>query len=340
MLRWAIAGFGKQAETRMAPAIDAARGTQLVGVWSLDMSGARTFAQARGPLRCYDSYSELLSDPNVDVVYVSTPNYLHCEHVIQAAKAGKHILCEKPMALSVAEASAMLVACDKAGVKLGIALQNRQHPAHQEIRRVMASGEGGKVVLATAQYCHNFPPDVPWSSWRNDPAMSGGGGLMGMGVHALDLLCFVVGKSVIEVTAFSDANTAAAHVDSMMTCLLHFANGSSAFAISSLHLPHSKNDLVVYGSTLRMEARGTIGMPWQGDLAVTRQADTSVVTFPCENPAIDLFVRLVEDYNRSILQDSVPLASGHDGLALVQLTEAVIRSARDRRAAKIEAATV
>lgn len=339
MLRWAIAGFGRQAATRMAPAIDAARDTELAGVWSLDMTGPDAFAKARGAFPCFASYAGLLADPSVDVVYISTPNYLHVEHVIQAAEAGKHIMCEKPMALSVADAVRMVQACDKAGVKLGIALQNRQHPAHQEIRRLTTSGEGGTVVMATAQYCHNFPPNVPWTSWRNDPALSGGGGLMGMGVHALDLLCFVIGQPVVEVTAFSDADAAAGKIDTIMTCLLRFKNGSSAFAASSLHLPNSKNDLVVYSSTLRMEARGTIGMPWQGDLVVTRQAETSLVEFPCQDPAIDLFVRLIEDHNRSILDDSMPLASGRDGLALVQVTDAVIRSARDRLAVRIEQIT-
>ena len=339
MMRWAIAGFGMQSETRMAPAIAAAKDSRLEAVWSVETERARAYADRHGPFRSHDSFAALLADPEVDVVYISTPNYLHREHVLQAAEAGKHILCEKPMALTVADASAMVEACDKAGVKLGIALQNRQHPAHQEMRRLVAIGEAGNVALATGQYCHDFPRDVPWSGWRNDPAKSGGGALMGMEVHVLDLMGFVVGSHVVEVTAFSDADAAAGKVDSITTCLLRFANGSSAFTVSSLHLPHSKNDLVVYSSKLRMEARGTIGMPWQGDLAVTKQAnDMSVMTFPCENPAIDLFVRLVEDFNRSIEQDSVPLASGRDGLALVQLTDAVIRSAREREAVRIEAA--
>lgn len=335
MWRWAIVGIGTHADVRMAPAIAAARETELAAVWSRDMGRARAFAQKHGDCRSYDSYTDLLEAPDIDVVYIATPNSLHAEQTIQAARAGKHVLCEKPMALSVADACAMIEACDKAGVKLGIAFQNRHHPAHQEARRLVASGEAGQVVLATAQYSHDFPRQVPWAGWRNDPAMAGGGGLMGMGVHALDLLRFVLGQEAGEVTAFSDADAAAGRVDSNVTCLLRFENGSSAFASSCLHLPHSKNDLVIYGSRLRMEARGTIGMPWQGDLSVTQGKQSTVTSFPCENPLFDLYVRLVEDFNRSIQQNSAPLASGHDGLALVRLAEAIIRSAHERKAVRV-----
>lgn len=335
MWRWAIVGIGTHADVRMAPAIAAAGETELAAVWSRDMGRARAFAQKHGDCRSYDSYSGLLDAPDIDVVYVATPNSLHAEQVIQAARAGKHVLCEKPMALSIADASAMIEACDKAGVKLGLALQNRQHPAHQEVRRLLSSGEAGEVVLARAQYSHNFPLELPWSDWRNDPAMAGGGSLMGMGVHALDLLRFVMGQEADEIMAFSDADPDTGRADRTVTCMLRFKNGSSAYAASCLHLPHPRNDLLIYGSRLRMEARGTIGMPWQGDLSVTDGRVTTVTPFPCENPVFDLYVRLVEDFNQSIQQDSAPLASGHDGLALVQLADAVIRSARERKAVRI-----
>jgi 1,5-anhydro-D-fructose reductase (1,5-anhydro-D-mannitol-forming) len=333
MWRWAIAGIGTHAAVRMAPAIAASAQSELAAVWSRDIGRAQAFARKHGGCRAYDSYGALLDASDIDVIYIATPNNLHAEQTIQAARAGKHVLCEKPMALAVSEACAMIEACEAAGVKLGIAFQNRHHPAHQEARRLVRSGEAGEVAHATAHYSHNFPRQLPWSDWRNDPAMSGGGALMGMGVHALDLLRFVLHDEPVEVIAFNDAG--AGTVDRSTTCMLRFARGALAYATCLLHLAHPRNDLVVHGALARVEARGTIGMPWQGELCVTRGDQSSVTAFPCANPVFDLFVRLVEDFNCSIERDAAPLASGYDGLASVHVAEAIVCSAREGRAVKV-----
>ena len=354
-LRWAIVGIGAHADVRMAPAVAATSGAHLTAVWSRDRGRAEAFARRHGVPRAYDSYAALLAAPDVDVVYVATPNALHCEQTIQAAEAGKHVLCEKPMTLSAGDAAAMIEACDRAGVKLGVAFQNRQHPAHQRIQALVASGAAGEVRLAMAQYSHDLPADFRWPGWRASAAMAGGGSLMGMGAHALDLLRFVLGREVEEATAYSDEDPASGQVDRSVACLLRLRGGACAVAVSSVHVPHAHNDLVVHGSRLRLEAQGTIGVRWQGQLAVTgeteahRQAgpalspswqarlgapigtETTVSTFPCDAPVTALYARLVEDFNASIEEDREPLATGHDGLAMVELVDAILRSSRERR---------
>lgn len=338
MVRWAIAGIGTHADVRMAPAIASAPDTELAAVWSRDQARAETFAHKHRARRSYDGYADLLAAPDVDVVYIATPNGLHREHTIQAARAGKHVLCEKPMALTSADACDMIEACEKAGVNLGLAFQNRHHPAHQAARRLVATGEAGEIVLATAQYNHNFPRDFEWPGWRASHAMAGGGSLMGMGVHALDLLRFVLGREVDEVMAFSDEDVTTSRVDTSVACLLRFGGGPHAFVSCALHVPHAHNDLVLHGSKLRIEANGTIGMPWQGSLQVTKGAETTITSFPCRNPVTDLYVKLVEDFNGSVVDGSEPLATGHDGLAMVRLAEAIIASARERKAVRVSSA--
>jgi len=355
MLRWAIVGIGAHADLRMAPAIAASSGAELTAVWSRDRGRAEAFARRHRVPRAYDSYPTLLAAPDVDVVYVATPNALHCEQTILAAEAGKHVLCEKPMTLSVGEAAAMIQACDKAGVKLGVAFQNRQHPAHQRIRSLVGSGAAGEVRQAMAQYSHDFPADFRWPGWRASGAIAGAGALMGMGAHALDLLRFALGREVDEVTAFSDENPAAGEVDHTIACLLRLQGGGCAVVVSSVHVPLAHNSLVVYGSRLRLEAEGTIGMRWQGHLAITavgdvdcpaapalsaswqarigapRETETTVSTFPCDDPSTALYERLVDDFDASVEDDREPLATGHDGLAMVELVDAILRSSRERR---------
>ncbi|MFQ5879832.1 MAG: Gfo/Idh/MocA family protein, partial [Dehalococcoidia bacterium] len=273
----------------------------------------------------------------VDVVYITTPNSLHCGQTLQAAQAGKHVLCEKPMALSVADALTMIRACRDANVTLGVSLQNRHHPAHVEARRQVQKGDAGQVTVATAQYSHDFRPDFRWSNWhwRGDLAMAGGGSLMGMGLHCIDLLRFVLGREVETAYAFSDEDLGAGRPDETTVCLLRFQGPVHALVINSIHVPHARNDLVLYGSQARIEGVDTVGMPWKGHLRITKGDVTTEVSYPSDKPTFGLFVRVVEDFNRAVLTGTEPAATGADGLALVRIADAIQGSARRQKAAPI-----
>ena len=158
---WAMIGTGR-VHRWMAPAIKAAEDTRLLGVLSRDKTRAEVFAEKQGIPMAYDSLNKLLDNPEINVVYIASPNGLHAEQTIKAAEAGKHVLCEKPMAPTTAECRSMIEACQKQGVKLGIALQFRQHPAHLKMREIVASGELGQMVFANAQL--EIPP-IPTPRW-------------------------------------------------------------------------------------------------------------------------------------------------------------------------------
>ena len=167
---WAMIGTGR-VHRWMAPAIKEAKDTQLVAVLSRDRARATAFAEDHGIERSYDSLDELLRDPEVDVVYVASPNAHHALQTIKAAEAGKHVFCEKPMASTLGECRSMVEACEKHGVKLGLGLQFRQHPAHRKAREIVASGELGQLVFANAQV--ELPPqEVP--EWCYERAMAVG----------------------------------------------------------------------------------------------------------------------------------------------------------------------
>ena len=184
-IKWAVLGCGGIARRRTIPeGIVPARNAAIVAVHDLNPQAnaevARQFeAQAAA------SVEELLRC-DADAVYIATPPNVHCEQTLACARAGKHVLCEKPLGLTVAEAGAMMSACAQAGVRLGTAFMMRFHAQHQAALRLIRDGQLGQPVFARAQLSCWYPP-LP-GAWRQDPATGGGGSLMDMGGHCLDLL--------------------------------------------------------------------------------------------------------------------------------------------------------
>src|SRR5919198_711387 len=146
-LGWGIIGPGRIADTAMAPGINESDDSFLQAVVSRDQGRADAFAAKHGAARALTSYDEMLADPQVDVVYISTPNAQHPEQAIAAMRAGKHVLCDKPLATSVAEAERMVETARATGVKLGTGFQSRHFAAMQEARRLIESGAIGDVIL-------------------------------------------------------------------------------------------------------------------------------------------------------------------------------------------------
>ena len=252
---WGIVSTGKHPDVKIAPAMAAANGGELVGVYSRDQHRAEAFAQKHGARAAYSRLSDLLKDARVDGVFVSSPNALHAEHVVQAAEAGKHVLCEKPMATTIADAVRMLKACRRAGVTLGVAFDLRQHPAYIRARDLVAAGTLGRIVLAQAQWAFGVrgrdgsPPRTPLTQWWDTPELIGGAStMMGTGVHSVDLLRFVLGAEVDEITAVTDGQTVARPLEQLACLTLRFGNGTLGQVVASRLLPDSRNDFRVYGS--------------------------------------------------------------------------------------------
>ena len=195
---WGIIGIGIHANSYMAPAISKAANTKLVAVCHRSMERAGEFAAKHGVERAYESFEKMIADPEVDVVYVATPNNLHARHTIQAAEAGKHVLCEKPMALTEADCASMIEACNKNKVKLGIDFQLRYHPAHTEAHRLIQVGKIGVIYVVKAQCCRGFMRGHWEGTWRDELSITGAGALSAMGVHPIDLLRFLLDSEVEE----------------------------------------------------------------------------------------------------------------------------------------------
>ncbi|MDA8124701.1 MAG: Gfo/Idh/MocA family oxidoreductase [Deltaproteobacteria bacterium] len=334
-LGWGIVGIGRHADRFVAQAISHAPDTQLVAVCSRDIGRAQDFAARHQANRAYSSFDQMLQDPAIDVLYIATPNKLHLEQTVAAAQAGKHVFCEKPMALSVAECEKMIRVCADSGVKLGIDLQNRYHPAHIETHRLISSGEAGEINFIRAQYAHGRSRNAARTAgWRSDPNAAGAGAIAGTGIHPIDLLRYLTGSEIVEVRALLDEKPPQL-LDTMAYVILSFANGITGIVVSGLLVPRSDDDAVVYGSRLRITCKGTVGMPLRGELIVEGEEMNRRETYPTDNPGIGLYVKAVGAFNQCIRNNTAPLSSGYDGLEMVRIVAAIQESSRTGKAVKI-----
>jgi 1,5-anhydro-D-fructose reductase (1,5-anhydro-D-mannitol-forming) len=334
-LGWAIVSTGRHPDTKMAPAIDAAAGSTLAAVVSRDAGRAQAFAAKHGAAAAYDDVDAMLADPAVDVVYVASPNALHREHTLKAAAAGKHVLVEKPMALTVEHCQAMIDACASAGVKLGVGFHLRTHPGHRRVRALVAAGELGEIALTTANWGRGTrgqtkpPPRADLQAWWDDPAMVGAGAFMATGVHCADIMRYVLGREVTQVTALSDA-TPDAPLEELLVMSLRFDDGSLGTVMTGRRTPdYQGNDVVVYGSEGKAGVHEGIGMVLDGTLDITTSGTETSESY--ENDPIALYTWQVDAMNAAVAGDGEPAATGVDGLRAAQITLAMVESARTGR---------
>ena len=260
-VRWGIAGFGWVSRDFMAPAIREA-GDLLAAVADPD-PGARDEARGLGA-RSYRSVAELAADPGVEAIYVATPNHLHRAGVEAAARSGKAVLCEKPMAATLADAEAMAAACSEAGVLYGTAFDQRHHPAHRALRDSLRGARVGTVTAVRIVYACWLGPD--WSpgravenrrsvaeNWRVDQAKAGGGALMDLAPHGLDLVEFLLDEPLVTVAALLQHRVHAYAVDDGATVMGRTRSG----VLATLHVAYNCPDAL---PRRRLEVIGTRGM--------------------------------------------------------------------------------
>jgi len=311
----------------MAPAIAADSNSELVAVVARDPDKGRAFADKHGAGWSGTDYDEMLRRSDVDVVLITTPNALHADQVVAAARAGKHVLCDKPLALTAADAERALEACDDAGVKLGMNFQTRYHACFEEARRIIQSGEIGDVshVQVDASPGTRRP-----AGWRTDLEASGLGSVNNIAVHMYDLLRFLLDQEVTEVSAMFDVGRERA-MEVLPMVLLRFHGGSLAYANGNQSSFKPLNEIVVYGTKGRLDGQGITRPETEGDLrVVTEEGERST-----HCASADCYRRLLAAYTEAVLNGRDPSPSGKDGLRSVTLTDAVARSAREGRVVEV-----
>ncbi len=280
-LGWGIVGFGWVAQDFVAPAI-AAAGHRLAAIADPDPA-SQAAAAALGAAIHADAAS-LAADPAVDAVYVATPNHLHCGAVEAAAKAGKPVLCEKPMAATLDDALAMSDAVRRSGILYGTAFDQRYHPAHRAMRDAIAGGRIGVPTAVRIVYACWVGPD--WSgsreNWRVDVAKAGGGALIDLAPHGLDLVAFLLGEPIRDLHALTQARVQGYAADDGALLIGRTVSG----ILASLHVAYNcpealpRRRLEIVGSTGLLAAENTMGQEPGGTVMLTDGRTGSATPLP------------------------------------------------------------
>lgn len=321
-LSWGLIGCGDIARERVAPALRDLPECNFVAVGRGRGYLAEAFAEEFGARRGYASWQGLLVDQEIDAVYVATPVRLHATHAIAAAEAGKHVLCEKPMAMNVAECERIIAACQANKVKLGVAYYRHFYPVVQRVKEILASAEIGIPVVAQINAFEWFnPPREDSRYWLLVKDLSGGGPMFDFGCHRIEVLVDILGpiKGVSGVTA----NVLfAREVEDTATALFEFRNGARGVLSVSHAAREPQDTLDIFGS------RGSVHISRlnEGTIRIVGEDGERVERHP---PDPNLHAPLIKDFVAAVLNDREPAVGGEIGKMVAKIEEEIYATARE-----------
>jgi predicted dehydrogenase len=324
----ALVGLGSLSTNQLAPALQKTKYCRLAGiVTGTPAKAERWKAQYGIPERSvydYETMGRLAENPDVDVVYVVTPNALHAEHTVRALKAGKHVLCEKPMEVSVAKCDAMIDAAKAARKQLAIGYRCQFDPTHLETVRLARERVLGRLRRVEAEF--GFTIGDP-TQWRLDRARSGGGPLMDVGIYALQSARLLTGEEPASVTA-TTTNTNPAKfrdLEEAMTFTLTFPSG----LVADCRTSYSEN----YNGFTATAERGQFGMRPAYNYDGNRGFRSDGAPMPPPNP--DQFAVELDDFARRILTNTPTKVPGEEGRRDIRIMMAAYESARTGKTVRL-----
>ena len=332
----AVVGLGSYATRQIMPRLAGCESVRLTALVSGTPEKLERYGTEYGIPKThrysYANYDSIRDNPDIDAVYVILPNALHAEYTIRAAQAGKHVLCEKPMAVSAAEAEAMVAACRKAGKKLMIGYRSRFEPYNRHAIELVRSGFLGKPRLITAESGFTISPN----QWRLDKPLSGGGSLMDIGIYSLQAARYLSGEEPVEVNAMESTDRSDPRfrtVEDRIDFQLKFPSGLIADCVSSYSSNHNGHRVT-----------GTEGWVWMEPATVYEgqqmwvrkggKMEPRVLPAPAKNQ----FVGQLDHFAECVLTDRDPIVPGEEGLRDMRLIEAIYRAAREGRTVRMTAA--
>jgi glucose-fructose oxidoreductase len=328
---YAIVGLGSYALRTIMPQFKNCELSRLTALVSGDPEklprvGAEYGVPERS-LYSYQTFDRIRDNPDVDVVYVILPNSMHAEYTIRAAKAGKHVLCEKPMAISSAECEAMIAACRSAGRKLMIGYRS-----HFEPHNIHAMDLARKAAVGPSRFVqseHGFPIGDP-TQWRLKRALAGGGSMMDIGIYSVQALRYMTGEEPVSVTARESTNRQDPRfreVEDRIDWTFLFPSGVVGHGFSSYSSGHNRIRLTGESGWIDLEPATS----YSGQrMRVSVRGDDEAVT-PPKGPAANQFVGQLDHMAECVVTGSEPIVGGEEGLRDLRLIEAIYRSAREGR---------
>src|SRR5580700_1656095 len=323
-LGWGLLGASDIAKTRMIEAINGQPDSSVVALMSTSEERAKSYAAENAIPRYYASVDGLLADPGVDVVYISTTNERHKAEVTAAAKAGKHVLCEKPLALTMPDARDMLETCKQARVVLGTNHHLRNAVTHRTMRQLIKEGVIGKPLAARVFHAVYLPPRL--QGWRVTRPEAGGGVILDITVHDADTLHFLLDDDVQDVIARSaQQGLGQGELEDAVMGVMYFRNGTLAMFHDAFTIKHAQTGVEVHGTEGSLIAKNVMTQDPVGEVYLSRNGVTSEVSL---GPREDLYVHIVRHFNNAVRGQGQPFVSGQDGIRSLAVGLAVLESTK------------
>jgi predicted dehydrogenase len=318
-VRWGLVGCGDIARKRVAPALRDSPLCELIAVSRAKAHLAESFAGEFGARRWYPEWQQLLMDYEIDAIYVATPVHLHAEQTIAAIEAGKHVLCEKPMALNPADCDRMIAAGRSNDVKVGVAYYRHFYPVVRRVKELLDSGELGVPIVVQVNAFEWFDPkasdDRAWLIRRH---LAGGGPMFDFGCHRIEVLLDIFGavkgvKATLANTFFDR------EVEDVATAVFEFEGGACG-TLTVTHAAREPQDtLDIFCSN------GSIHVPVlnEGRMRVLSSDGERTEVHPNPN---NIHQPLIEDFARAVLENREPVVTGEIGRAVALLEEGIYRT--------------
>lgn len=323
-LRWGMLGAAAIGDRDVIPALLESETAELIGIASRDLGKAREKTERYGIPKAYGSYEELLADPDIEAVYIPLPNHLHKRWTIAAAQAGKHVLCEKPMALTAEEAQEMVDACREAGVHLAEAFMYRHHPRISRAKEIAHSGEIGQLRAIHGVFTYNGADVVGDIRHNTD---WGGGGLYDVGCYPISAARMILGAEPEAVTVQAQFSPEHGNVDMMASGLVEFPGGISLTFDCGMWADF-RNRVEIVGSEGRIVLESTF-LP-------TAETDDIIVfaggSERKEGPyGVNAYIRQADQFARTVRGLEPSAFPAEDCVAGMRVIEACLASAKQRK---------
>ena len=324
-LRWGLIGASTIASEHMIGAMRA-NGGDVVAVLSSDASRGQRYAETHGIPRSTTDLAALAEAPDIDAVYISTTNELHRDQVFAAAAAGKHVMCEKPLALTLADAQAMVAECNRHGVVMGTNHHLRNAATHRAMRNAILEGRIGKPLFARVFHAVYLPPHL--QGWRIRTPGAGGGVILDITVHDADTLRFVLGDEPESVTAMvSCAGMGEAGLEDGVMGVVRFADGVLAQFHDAFTTRYATTGFEVHGEEGSLVATDCMTQQPKGEVALRTAAGAVPLSLSHE----ELYVRSIRLFQSATAGAGAPAATGEDGVRSLALALATIEAAKAGR---------
>ena len=321
-LRWGVLSTANIGLKKVLPGMQLGRYSSVEAIASRDLARARKAADTLGIPKAFGSYEELIADPEIDAIYNPLPNQLHVPWTIKAAEAGKHVLCEKPLSLTVAEAKTLLEVRARTGVKIGEAFMIRSFTQWVRLRELLREGRVGELrsVVGFFSYFNNDPANI-----RNH-VESGGGALLDIGCYCIHASRYAFGQEPVRVVGLVERDPAM-KIDRLTSAILDFPGGQSIFTCSTQLEPHQRMQFLGTKGRIEIEIPFNAPKDQPTRLFIDATGDLSGSGITTEEfPTADQYTMQGDAFSKAVLEGTEVLVPLEEAIANMAVIEAVFRS--------------